>query len=110
MAWLAFGLSKKAVDDRQARPDSVCVRDGLAGWGGGIRTSAYRIGICQDSQPRGQDSNLRIERHNRADIIGLCLSVLTHSGHSMINFAALHGTVLAQRCDNVRPQPEEGGP
>ena len=25
-----------------------------------IRTSAYRIGICQDSQPRGQNSNLRI--------------------------------------------------
>ena len=25
----------------RARPDSVCVRHGLAGWGGGIRTSAY---------------------------------------------------------------------
>jgi len=62
-----------------ARPNSVCVRDGLAGWGGGIRisafrnrnsprlsawggkirTSAFRIGIHPDSQPRGPDSNLR---------------------------------------------------
>jgi hypothetical protein len=25
----------------RARPYSVCVRDGLTGWGGGIRTSAY---------------------------------------------------------------------
>jgi hypothetical protein len=29
-----------------ARPNSVCVRDGLAGWGGGIRTSASRNQIC----------------------------------------------------------------
>ena len=35
------------------------VETGLAGWGGGIR-HAYRIGICQDSQLRGQNSNLRI--------------------------------------------------
>jgi putative ABC transport system substrate-binding protein len=26
----------------RARSDSVCVRDGLAGWGGGIRTSAFQ--------------------------------------------------------------------
>src|SRR6476659_4314141 len=64
-----------------ARPDSVCVRDGLAGWGGRIRTSASpnrnsprlsalrrqdsnlcipESGIRQDSQPRRRDSNLRI--------------------------------------------------
>ena len=36
------------------------VGDGLAGWGGGIRTSAYKIGIRQDSQPGGQNSNLCI--------------------------------------------------
>jgi hypothetical protein len=28
---------------------------------------------------------------------------MTHTGHSTINFAAPHGTVLAQRCVNVRP-------
>jgi len=29
-----------AEDQRQSRPDSVCVRDWLAAWGGRIRTSA----------------------------------------------------------------------
>ena len=43
-----------------SEPSYLTRWDGLTGWGGGIRTSAYRIGICQDSQPRGQDSNLRI--------------------------------------------------
>ena len=33
---------------------------GLAGWGGRIRTSAFRIGIRQDSQPGRRDSNLCI--------------------------------------------------
>ncbi len=32
---------------------AIAVETGLAVWGGGIRTSAYRIGICQDSQPGG---------------------------------------------------------
>jgi hypothetical protein len=38
----------------------IRVRDGLAGWGGRIRTSAFRIGIRQDSQLGRRDSNLCI--------------------------------------------------
>ena len=50
---------------------------------------------------------LRVERtcHGRfgtAEFICFC--------HSTINFAALHGTALAQRCHNVRLPPEERSP
>ena len=34
------------------------VGDGLAGWGGGIRTSAYKIGICQDFSAQGAELEL----------------------------------------------------
>jgi hypothetical protein len=33
---------KAAFRGNLARPDSVCVRDGLAGWGARIRTSAFQ--------------------------------------------------------------------
>jgi hypothetical protein len=44
------GLTGKQLE---LAPSYLTRLDGLAGWGGGIRTSAYSIGICQDSQPRG---------------------------------------------------------
>jgi hypothetical protein len=44
------GLTGKQLE---LAPSYLTRLDGLAGWGGGIRTSAYSIGICQDSQPQG---------------------------------------------------------
>jgi hypothetical protein len=64
------------------------VRDGLAGWGGRIRTSAFRIGISQDSQPRGRDSNLSIwESEHRPGENELVRRVLGHKSiQTTINF------------------------
>jgi hypothetical protein len=43
-----------------ARPNSVCVRDGLAGWGGGIRISAFRNRNSPRLSAWGlRDSNLK---------------------------------------------------
>jgi hypothetical protein len=49
-----------AANQFRARPDSVCVRHGLAGWGGRIRTSAFQNRNSPRLSALGEDSHLRI--------------------------------------------------
>jgi hypothetical protein len=70
--WASSGASRASSETRclsakcrhiaafRARPYSVCVRDGLAAWGGRILTSAFQNLNSLDSQPRRRDSNLCI--------------------------------------------------
>ena len=77
-----WGLGRRDCTHR----DCICVRNGLPGWGGWIRTSAFQNRNSQDSQPGRRDSNLCISKSSiTADLdhqfvaSGCSVAVLHHS-------------------------------